>query len=375
MATTKGGRSVFNSALKRSQRDTAAVNKQSLEFRALYDLPLMQVVKNLPGIKKNFYNIGFIGPNPYFFLQNMKFEHTVEKFYFAEKSQKSVEKSYDIISNQVEKWENPPMEIIPIVIEEENHLYEDIFEQNHDLDLIINNMTLHWENNADDVFKSFISQLEPDGVFISTLFGGDTLQELRICMNLAEQEREGGVAPRLAPMLSLSEWGNVFSRSSFKLPSADVMRSQVELETMFDLLVLLQDTAEQSALTQSTIRANKDTLIAAAALYQTLFNTKTVGHHSTSILVDTMVDKNKSTPGFNNILASLDIINLIGWKEHESQQKPKERGTAQFSLKNVVDDLEEEDDPDTSIRYGVLTDHGDRVEESEPFERKPGTDK
>jgi hypothetical protein len=37
-----------------------------------------------------------------------------------------------------------------------------------------------------------------------------------------------------------------------------------------------------------------------------------------------------------NIICSVDLVNLIGWKEHESQQKPKERGSAKFSLRDVV---------------------------------------
>lgn len=54
-------------------------------------------------------------------------------------------------------------------------------------------------------------------------FGGDTLQELRICMNLAESEREGGVSPTTSPMLSLTDMGNIFSRAGhFNLPTVDV---------------------------------------------------------------------------------------------------------------------------------------------------------
>ena len=59
------------------------------------------MITRLQGIKKNFKNIAFIGPNPYFFLQNMPFEE-VEKFTFIEQSGKSVEKSYEIINQIIE---------------------------------------------------------------------------------------------------------------------------------------------------------------------------------------------------------------------------------------------------------------------------------
>ena len=42
--------------------------------------------------------------------------------------------------------------------------------------------------------------LKPDGLFIAAMFGGDTLQELRIAHALAEQEVEGGISPRVSPL-------------------------------------------------------------------------------------------------------------------------------------------------------------------------------
>lgn len=47
---------------------------------------------------------------------------------------------------------------------------------------------------------------------MTTMLGGDTLQEMRICMNLAELERDGGVSPVISPMLSLTDLGNIFAR-------------------------------------------------------------------------------------------------------------------------------------------------------------------
>ena len=42
--------------------------------------------------------------------------------------------------------------------------------------------------------------LQPDGVFLGALFGGDTLFELRTALQLAEMEREGGISPHISPM-------------------------------------------------------------------------------------------------------------------------------------------------------------------------------
>ena len=83
------------------------------------------MVKRLQGIKRNFKNIAFIGPNPYLFLQHLPQEYEVEKFTFCEQSQPAVEKSYEIITERLEeggvlsKVPNIPDEIIPMIIDEE----------------------------------------------------------------------------------------------------------------------------------------------------------------------------------------------------------------------------------------------------------------
>jgi len=42
-------------------------------------------------------------------------------------------------------------------------------------------------------------------------------------MNLAESERDGGVSPSVSPMLSLTDIGNIFSRSGkFNMPTVDI---------------------------------------------------------------------------------------------------------------------------------------------------------
>jgi hypothetical protein len=46
--------------------------------------------------------------------------------------------------------------------------------------------------------------LRPDGLFLAAMLGGTTLQELRIACTLAQQEREGGVAPRTSPLAQVS---------------------------------------------------------------------------------------------------------------------------------------------------------------------------
>jgi hypothetical protein len=74
---------------------------------------------------------------------------------------------------------------------------------------------------------------------------------------------------------------------------------------------------------------SKDTFVAAAALYETLFTKTTIGErdeNSTSVLVDTMAAFDKGLEKEwvegdrvgSNIIATVDLINMVGWKYHES---------------------------------------------------------
>lgn len=67
------------------------------------------------------------------------------------------------------------------------------------LDLVISSLSLHWVNDLPGCFTKVIKSLKPDGVFIASMFGGDTLYELRSSLQLAELERKGGIAPHISP--------------------------------------------------------------------------------------------------------------------------------------------------------------------------------
>ncbi len=62
----------------------------------------------------------------------------------------------------------------------------------------------------------------------------------------------------------------------------------------------------------------------------------------------------------SNIIATFDFLNMLGWKYHESQQKAKQRGSAQFSLKDVVQDINEQEGEE-KVKYGVIIDDGDEI--------------
>jgi len=171
-----------------------------------------------------------------------------------------------------------PEEVIPTVVDDgEPGSWAERFKTD-ELDMIVSNCTLHWVNDLEGTLRGYRESLIPDGVFLGSVIGGETLQELRICMNLAESERDGGVSPTVSPLLSLTDMGNVFSRSGhFNLPTVDLTRTQFEFTSTFQLFQFLRDIGEQNCLLSRRKKIPESTFIAAAALFETLFTKRTIG--------------------------------------------------------------------------------------------------
>lgn len=104
-----------------------------------------------------------------------------------------------IISNHPSSPFTKPPSVIPqrTVVDEESLLT--VIDENSQ-DCIVSNLGLHWVNDLPGVLTQIRRALKPDGVFIGAMFGGDTLFELRTALQLAEQERDGGLSPRVSPM-------------------------------------------------------------------------------------------------------------------------------------------------------------------------------
>jgi SAM-dependent methyltransferase len=61
------------------------------------------------------------------------------------------------------------------------------FEDNY-FDLIISNMSLHWINDLPGLFVQAKNKLKPDGFLLASMFGEDTLYQLRYVCSQCERE-------------------------------------------------------------------------------------------------------------------------------------------------------------------------------------------
>ena len=78
---------------------------------------------------------------------------------------------------------------------------------NDSVDVVTSCLAMHWVNDLPGVFREVQRILKPDGVFIGAMFGGETLVELRVALQLAETEREGGFAPHISPFVEVRAAG------------------------------------------------------------------------------------------------------------------------------------------------------------------------
>lgn len=88
--------------------------------------------------------------------------------------------------------------------------------QNHSIDLVFSNCTLQWCTNLPQLLNEIMRVLSPNGLFIFSTFGPDTLKELRNCIQKIDQTRA------LHPFLDMHDIGDMLLHAGFVNPVVDV---------------------------------------------------------------------------------------------------------------------------------------------------------
>ena len=182
------------------------------------------------------------------------------------------------------------------------------------LGLIVSVLGLHSVNDLPGVLVQVRRALTPDGLFIGTLFGGETLKELRGCLMEAELEVRGGYGPRIAPFDEGPDLIDLLKRTGFSMPVVDSDRVEVSYEHPLRLLADLRAMGEGNVLIERPrLGLNRLILQRMAELYFARF-----------------------ADAEGRVTATFEIITLSGWKPHESQQKPLKPGSAKTRLADAL---------------------------------------
>ncbi|KAI7961625.1 hypothetical protein MJO28_002114 [Puccinia striiformis f. sp. tritici] len=119
-------------------------------------------------------------------------------------------------------------------------------------------------------------------------------------------------------MTDSQSMSSLINRAGFSIPTIDTDEITVQYPSIFELMDDLRSMGESNAVINRRTFLKRDTLLAAASIYESMYGTK-----------------NEET-GETVIPATFQIIYSIGWRPDSSQPKPLKRGSAKQNLKDVL---------------------------------------
>jgi len=181
-------------------------------------------------------------------------------------------------------------------------------------DAVFSMLDLHAVNDVPGALIQMREALRPDGLFMASLFAGDTLTELRQSWLAAESRLQGGASPRVAPMIDVRELGSLLQRAGLALPVTDLDRTVVRYA---DAIALIH---EISALGLSNCLAGRSR----RPVTRRLLGEAVQIYHQRYADAD------------GRIRATVEIAWATAWCPHESQPKPLKPGSASIRLADAL---------------------------------------
>ena len=181
-------------------------------------------------------------------------------------------------------------------------------------DAVFSCLALHGVDDLPGLMVQAARLLKPDGLFLASLLGGTSLQELRAVLLEAEQRLYGGAGPRVVPMADIRDLGALPVRAGLALPVADADRLEVDYADIWGLMRDLRGMGEQNALLARSRRP------VSRAFFE---------------LADTIYKERFANPK-GRIVATFEIVTLTAWAPHASQQRPLRPGSAKHRLADQV---------------------------------------
>lgn len=272
---------------KHIRRNRLRAAKNISEYSFLFDWVSDQILDRLSIIKRDFptaLNIGCRAQNN--FPHRLKNTAAIHKLYQMDRTS------------------------APLVAEEEFLPFGD-----NTFDLITSAMNFHTINDLPGALLQMRQALKPDGLLLAGMLGGETLNELRHCLTEAEMTLTGGLSPRVAPFADKQDIGALMQRTGYALPVVDSDTLTVTYENAFKLMHDLRFMGEGNAIAKRyKTTPSRSLFLEAAKLYAEKFSDDD-----------------------GRIRATFEVIFMIGWAPHESQQKPLKRGSAQNRLADILE--------------------------------------
>ena len=199
--------------------------------------------------------------------------------------------------------ERKPVTVLNIMQDEEVLAYPP-----GSFDLIISAGTLDSVNDLPGALVQIRRSLKPDGLFLGTLFGADSLQSLKSIMLIADGPK---VRPHVHPQIDLRAISDLLTRAGFALPVTDIDKLSVRYSDWRRLVTDLRDAGVSNALS---------------------------GPRAISRLLPNALDSawRAATESDGRVSESFHFLQLSGWAPAPSQPKPAARGSGTVSLASVL---------------------------------------
>ena len=177
-------------------------------------------------------------------------------------------------------------------------------------------MALHHSNDLVGQVIQSTQALKPDGLFIGSCFGGQTLAELRAALSTAEAELCGGLSPRISPMAEIRDLGAILQRAGLTLPVADNLNISTSYRDLRHLMRDLRDMGE------TNIMKSRSKSFTARALFNRA--------------QEIYAAEFKNSDG--RLMCTFELMFLSGWAPHKNQPKPLRPGSVRKSLLAALDE-------------------------------------
>ena len=196
-----------------------------------------------------------------------------------------------------------------IMIEDEENLPF----QDNSFDLILSDLMLHTSNNLKTSLEKIHALLKPDGLMLCSMFGSETLSELKSCLLRAEEQLKEKVYPRINPFADIRAAGDILQSSGFKLCVVDDTTIKVNSKDVNQLVKLIRSMGENNS-----INIDKPNI------------SRNIWNKTSKLMSDI-------TPSEDGVMSTFQILTLTGWKYHADQPKPLKPGSAKISLADFFD--------------------------------------
>ncbi|KAG6556598.1 hypothetical protein Mapa_001539 [Marchantia paleacea] len=299
---------IFDRALKKTQRDRAAWLMGGSD--PLLETVTENLLDRLDDCNRSFPTALNLGGAFQHVNQLLQGRGGIERMISIDMSEDMMRRSAGLTATDEDKnaeSKKKPIEYINVIGDEE---FLPLGEGS--VDVVISSLGLHWVNDLPGAMTQCRMALKPDGLFLGAMLGGETLKELRIACTVAQLEREGGISPRISPLAQVRDAGNLLQRAGLALPTVDVDEYTVRYPCALDLIEHLRSMGEANAVRQRNPVLKRDTALAAAAVYESMFG-----------------DADGTIP------ATFQVIYMAGWRPAPTQQVPKRRGTATASFRDL----------------------------------------